>query len=111
MNIKDLNQAWDGDRDILYNAKSAGDFLKHLNAAIDGLYYVGLELESSYGIIGASTYEIKPCSDILVGADIDPSEIAEKLRLIRSILFGGAMDWGKLEKSLSQFEPIKIEEA
>lgn len=104
MENEEFKKLFNGNSDALYNAEETANILKALNDAIHGLYYLGGEHEYICHTLNVTTYVEeeyrKLLSDIIENQDL--SDIADKLEMIRSVLFGDALNWDAIQDNLTK---------
>lgn len=110
MNENEFKELWNRGSNALYYADKSAVILKALNDAIHGLYYLGGEHGYITHTLNTTTYveeEYKRLlSDIIASQDL--CDIANRLEMIRNLLFGDALDWDNIQSNLSKL--IKEEE-
>lgn len=83
--------------DLMYNKEKAKEILQSLNILIKHLYCID-EKDYIYKLFNTPTYIEKQIDNIL--NTIELSEIANKLEMIRCLLFEELFDWEEIENKL-----------
>jgi hypothetical protein len=85
--------------DMTYHAKLNAEALSDFNRAIDALY----SLDS--GAFSADTRNTPTyVDDVVKNLNVDFADIAFKLELMRSLIFGDAIDWGYCADKLREIQ-------
>jgi hypothetical protein len=107
LNENEFRKLWNGGTNVLYYADKSATILKALNDAIHGLYYLGGEHGYIIHTLNTTTYVEEEYKRLLskIIADQDLSDIANKLEMIRSLLFGDCLNWDCICEELEKIQP------
>lgn len=93
MESNEFKKFWDSGSDALYNPQEAAKILKSFNDVIHGLYFLGSEENYIFSVLNTTTYQDEEYKRLTESMGIELTEIADKLELMRSILFGDCFNW------------------
>ena len=102
MESEGFKKLFSGNSDALYNAEESAEILKALNEAIHGLYYLDNEDTYILGILNCTTYVQEEYKKLLNDIGAGFGNIANKLEMIRSLLFGDCFNWDNIYAELSK---------
>ena len=102
MGNEGLKKLFNGNNDALYNAEKSAEILKALNEAIHGLYYLDNEDTYVLSTLNATTYVEEEYKKLLIDIGTDFGNIANKLEMIRSLIFGDCFNWDNIYAELSK---------
>ncbi|KPU42177.1 hypothetical protein OXPF_39560 [Oxobacter pfennigii] len=107
MGENDYKKLWSSGSNVLYYADNSATILKALNDAIHGLYYLGGEHSYIIHTLNTTTYVEEEYKRLLSGIieNQDLSDIANKLEMVRSLLFGDCFNWDYICEELEKIPP------
>jgi hypothetical protein len=108
LNENEFKELWNRGTNALYYADKSATILKALNDAIHGLYYLGGEHDYIIHTLNVTTYveeEYKKLLGDIIGSQ-DLADIANKLEMIRSLLFGDCFNWDAIQSNLTKLTKL-----
>ena len=84
---------FDGNTNLTYYPDQSANILRAFNEIINGLYHIGNEHEYIIHTLNTSTYVEAEYRKMLSDIGMDLTEIANKLEIVRSLLFGDCLNW------------------
>lgn len=102
MENNDIASVFLNSSDLIYSAKDSSEILKALNDVIHGLYHIGNEESYIISTFNTATYVEAEYKRLLKSIGMDLDDIANKLEMIRSLLFGDCFNWDYIQLELSK---------
>lgn len=93
--------------DALYNVEETASILKAFNEAIHGLYTIDSEESYIFDTLNTTTYVQEEYKKLAENIGIDLMDIANKLEMMRSILFGDCFNWDNIYAKLNKISSKK----
>lgn len=93
---------WDKGSDALYDTIKTIEIAEALNSTITGLRFLGSESKYIFEILNTTTYAQEEYEKLRDEIGVDMVDIANKMELMRSVLFGDCFGWHSLLKELKQ---------
>jgi hypothetical protein len=104
MNSENFKKIFDKNSDATYNPQKTAEILKAFNLAISSLYFLDGDERYISEVLNTSISEDEECKKIYDSIGIRLCDIADKLELVRSILFGGCLDWDFIRIELEKLQ-------
>lgn len=102
MEMEGFKKLFSGNSDALYNAEKSAEILKALNEIIHGLYFLDNEDTYILSTLNSTTYVEEEYKKLLTDIGTDFGDIANKLEMIRSLLFGDSFNWDNIYAELNK---------
>lgn len=96
-------QLWNEASDAMYNPEATANILKSFNMAISALYAIEGENEYIFSMLNTSSYAEKAYESIEKSIGVDLACVANKLELMRNVLFGDCLDWNNIHKAFEKY--------
>ena len=103
MESNEFKKFWNSASDALNNSQETAKILKSFNDVIHGLYFLGSEEEYIFSVLNTTTYQDEEYKRLTESIGIELTEIADKLELMRSILFGDCFNWDNVYNEFEKF--------
>lgn len=107
MEEKEFRKLWNNSNDVLSNRQESMEILRAFNDAIHSLYYLGGEQKYIFDTLNVTVEAINKYKSILDGTEIDLIGLADKLELMRSLLFGDCLNWDYICSELDKLPDKK----
>lgn len=93
--------------DALYNEEETASILKAFNEAIHGLYTIGSEESYIFDTLDTTTYVQEEYKKLTENTGTDLIDIANKLEMMRNVLFGDCFNWDNIYAKLNKIHSKK----
>lgn len=104
MTDKDFKNLLNKNSDATYNPQEAAEILKGFNQAISGLYFLGGDERYISETLNLSAYEDEEYKRFIDSIGISLCEVADKLEMVRNILFGSCFNWDQIRIQLEEMD-------
>jgi hypothetical protein len=108
--ITNDKRMWLGNTNATYYPRQAENILRSLNETIHGLYALSNEESNIIETLNTTTYVEAEYKRLIGSIGIDLADIANKLEMIRSLLFGDCLNWDYICQNLKEIESTKKED-
>lgn len=98
-----FEELWDKGSDALSDTVKTIEIAEAFNSVTTGLRFLGSESEYIFEILNTTTYAQEEYEKLQSEIGIDMVDAANKLELMRSILFGDCFGWHYLLEKLKQY--------
>lgn len=93
---------WDGNSNVTCYPEQSLNILKAFNEIINGLYHIGDEHKYIFHTLNTTSYVDAEYLKILNSIGCDLTDIANKLEMARSLLFGDCLNWNYVLENLKE---------
>lgn len=102
MDKKDFNKLLNNGTDMLYNRQESMEILRAFNDIIHGLYHIGSEERYIFATLNTPTYIQEEYGKLIDSIGIGLADIANKLEIARSLLFGDCFNWDYIQSQIAE---------